>query len=152
MIQIHKLAIGLFALCVFLTGCASNRSASQVLAEDSYVVFLEAYKAYAEAEERYMNVLFNLERMPEEEDLWIMKRSLIAELEQLRTLMLQARSEFDEAVKDWDAHLQNRLAELKKGKTFVSPNFRGADAKRNSPGELLPSEAARIGRNQGEDF
>lgn len=144
----HSAVLVLILLSSFFTGCASNHSAAQILAEDSYAVYLETYKAYAEAEERYMNVLFNLERMPEEEELWIMKRSLIVELEQLRNLMLQARADFDDAVKAWDSDLQNRLAEIKKGNNFVSPNLRGADAKRSSPGELLPGEASRIGQDK----
>ncbi|MBO5423705.1 MAG: hypothetical protein J6A06_07955 [Fibrobacteraceae bacterium] len=145
--QVRSVALFCSFLFFFLAGCSSTQSSAQLLAEDSYIVYLETYKAYAEAEERYMNVLFNLERMPEEEDLWIMKRSLTAELEQLRTLMLQSRAEFEDAVKAWDEHLQNNLAEIKKGKNFVSPNLRGAEAKRSSPGELLPGEAAKIGRN-----
>ena len=49
---------------------------------------------------------------------------------------------------------EHRLAEIKKGNNFVSPNLRGADAKRSSPGELLPGEASRIGRDKfsGDSF
>ncbi len=145
---------GVFVLfCLpILSACSSTYSASQTLAEDSYLVYKDTYKAYAEAEEQYMNILFNLERLPEEEELWTMKRSQIAELEQLRTLMLQARADLDDAVQAWDAHLQEKYAEIQKGKTFKNPNFRGDDGRRSSPGELLPHEAAKIGKNSNEDF
>ena len=137
--------------CVFLMSCASQHSAAQILAEDSYYVYTETYKAYADAEKRYMNILFNLERMPTEEELWIMKRDLIGELEQLRALMLQARGDFDSAVQAWDKSLQEKAAEIKKGKAFVSPNLKGNEHRRSSPGELLPSEAANIGRSAAEN-
>ena len=56
----HSAVLVLILWSSFFTGCASNHSAAQILAEDSYAVYLETYKAYAE--ERYMNVLFNLEK------------------------------------------------------------------------------------------
>lgn len=144
-------SVFLSALFLTLVGCASQYSSQQTLAEDSYVVFKETYKAFAEAEARYMNILFNLERMPEEEELWMMKRDQIAELEQLRNLMLQARGDLDDAMKAWDIHLQEKLAEIKQGKTFKSPNLKMSEQNRSSPGEMLPSEAAKIGAS-AQDF
>ena len=63
------------------------------------------YKAYMEAEERYLNLLFNIERMPDEEELWSMKRDQMLELVQLREMMLNARTELDNAVQDWESTL-----------------------------------------------
>lgn len=143
----------LFAASLAFVACGGQYSAEQTLAEDSYMVYKDTYKAFAEAEKRYMNILFNLERMPEEEELWIMKRETMLELEHLRELMLQARGDFDEAAKAWDARLQDRLAELKKAETFKSPNIQNRmDEKRSSPGEMLPSEASKIGKKSSIDL
>jgi len=140
-----KPLLGAAAIC--LTACATQYSSEQTLAEDTYMVYRESYKAFADAEKRYMNILFNLERMPEEEELWIMKRETMLELEHLRELMLQARADFDDAAKDWDKHLQERLSELKRMQSFKSPNLNRRDEKRSSPGEMTESEAMQIGRH-----
>lgn len=140
-----RVLAALFAL--LLAACASNYSAQQTLAEDSYMVYKESYKALAEAEKRYMNILFNLERLPDNDELWIMKRETEGELEQLRTLMLQSRGEFDDAVRAWDEALLEKQAEEKRLKNYKSPNLKGRDANRSSPGEMLQSEADQIHLN-----
>lgn len=126
---------------LFLVGCAAHTSPQQTLVDDRYLVYKDTYKAYKEAEEEYLNLLFNLERMPEEEELWIMKRDKMLELVQLRELMLTARTELDNAMQDWERHLTDVQAEMKKSpmKTY-NPNFTGVDGKRTSPGQLLPGE------------
>ena len=57
------------------------------MADDRNLVYEDTYKAYREAEEKYLNLLFNIERMPEEEELWVMKRERMLELMQLKELM-----------------------------------------------------------------
>ncbi len=130
-----------------LSGCANHPSPQQTMVDDRYLVYEQTYKAYAEAEEKYLNLLFNIERMPEEEELWMMKRDQMLELLQLRDLMLQARGELDDAVQDWEKHLQEVQAEAKQAqiKQF-NPNFTGRDGQRSSPGQLLPGEVK--GKNQ----
>ena len=96
-----------------LSGCANHPSPQQTMVDDRYMVYEQTYKAYAEAEKKYLNLLFNIERMPEEEELWMMKRDQMLELLQLRDLMLQARGELDDAVQDWEKHLQELQAEAK---------------------------------------
>lgn len=109
--------------------------------DDRYLVYKDTYKAYKEAEEKYLNLLFNIERMPEEEELWMMKRDQMLELMQLRDLMLQARGELDDAMQEWEKHLQQVQADAKEAKVKqYNPNFRGKDAERTSPGQLLPDE------------
>jgi hypothetical protein len=117
------------------------------MVDDRYMVYEQTYKAYAEAEKKYLNLLFNIERLPEEEELWMMKRDQMLELLQLRDLMLQARGELDDAVQDWEKHLQELQAEAKQAqiKQF-NPNFTGRDGQRSSPGQLLPGEVK--GKNQ----
>lgn len=100
-----------------------------------------AYKAYMEAEERYLNVLFNIERMPDEEELWSMKRDQMMELVQLRELMLSARADLDNAIQEWEKYLIEMKDEAKQSKAGnFNPNFTGKDGMRTSPGQLLPSE------------
>lgn len=132
-----------FAL-FFLVGCAAHTSSQQTLVDDRYLVYKDTYNAYKQAEEGYLNLLFNLERMPEEEELWVMKRDKMQELLQLKELMLTARSELDNAMQDWERHLTEVQADLKKKQMNYNPNFTGIDGKRTSPGQLLPGEASQI--------
>ena len=126
----HSAVLVLVLLSSFFTGCASNHSAAQILAEDSYAVYLETYKAYAEAEERYMNVLFNLERMPEEEELWIMKRSLIVELEHFSEYAIVKVATIKDDSKE-DDKTEGTLTDTEEGKTD----------KNADEGELIENEA-----------
>ena len=50
----------------FLIGCGGTPSAQQTMVEDRALVYKDTYQAYIEAENKYLNLLFNLERMPEE--------------------------------------------------------------------------------------
>ena len=132
--------LGLAILALF-SGCANHPSPQQTMVDDRYLVYEQTYKAYAEAEKKYLNLLFNIERLPEEEELWIMKRDQMLELLQLRDLMLQARAELDDAVQDWEKHLQDVQADVKQAQIKqYNPNFPGRDGQRTSPGQLLPGE------------
>ena len=111
------------------------------MVDDRYMVYKEMEKAYRNAEEDYLNLLFNIERMPEEEELWIMKRDKMLELMQLKELMLNARAELDQAMQEWERHMMDLQAEQKKAQVKqFNPNFTGKDAQRTSPGQLLPDE------------
>ena len=126
---------------LFLVGCTSHPSPQQTMVDDRYLVCEEMEKAYRNAEEDYMNLLFNIERMPEEEELWIMKRDKMLELMQLKELMLNARAELDQAMQEWERHMMDLQAEQKKAQVKqFNPNFTGKDAQRTSPGQLLPGE------------
>ncbi len=140
----------LSAWILLLASCGGTKSAQQTMAEDRDYMYKEAYKAYIEAEDRYLNLLFNIERMPEEEELWIMKRDQMRELEQLRALMLQARGELDESLQDWEAHLSEIQKEAVQQKTAKRANFRNADDGRTSPGQLLPGEFEADSRRKAE--
>lgn len=132
-------------VAALLTGCASHPSPQQTMVDDRHLVYVDMYKAYRKAEEDYLNLLFNIERMPEEEELWMMKREKMLELNQLKEFMLNARQELDEAMRLWEMHLLDVQADLKQAqlKAF-NPNFKGEDAQRTSPGQLLPNEANQI--------
>jgi len=125
-------------------GCTSHPSPQQTMVDDRHMIYTQMYKAYKEAEDKYLNLLFNIERMPEEEELWIMKREQMQELVQLRELMLAARADLDNSMQEWETHLTEVQGEIKKNKIQqYNPNFRGKDAERTSPGQLLPGEADR---------
>ena len=144
-----RIACAFFAVAVaaLFAGCTSHPSPQQTMVDDRYMMYKETYKAYKEAEERYLNLLFNIERMPEEEELWIMKREQMQELLQLRELMLQARGELDDAMKDWETHLMEVQSEVKKAQIQqYNPNFKGRDGQRTSPGQLLPGEVPNTRR------
>lgn len=134
-----KLLLG-FLVFLCLAGCTSNQSPQQMMATDRQLVYKDTYKAYMEAENKYLNLLFNIERLPEEQELWIMKRDQMKELIQLRELMLLSRTELDAAIQDWEKYLIELEKDQKKLE-FKSPNLRGQDANRSSPGELLQNEA-----------
>jgi hypothetical protein len=149
MTSLFRKACAVFAAAfvAVLAGCTSHPSPQQTMVDDRYMMYKETYKAYKEAEERYLNLLFNIERMPEEEELWIMKREQMQELLQLRELMLQARGELDDAMKTWETHLMEVQSEVKKAKIQqYNPNFKGRDAQRTSPGQLLPGEVPNTRR------
>ena len=149
MTSLFRKACAVFAAAfvAVLAGCTTHPSPQQTMVDDRYMMYKETYKAYKEAEERYLNLLFNIERMPEEEELWIMKREQMQELLQLRELMLQARGELDDAMKDWESHLMEVQSEVKKAKIQqYNPNFKGRDAQRTSPGQLLPGEVPNTRR------
>ena len=144
-----RIACAFFAVAVaaLFAGCTSHPSPQQTMVDDRYMMYKETYRAYKEAEERYLNLLFNIERMPEEEELWIMKREQMQELIQLRELMLQARGELDDAMKDWETHLMEVQSEVKKAQIQqYIPNFKGRDGQRTSPGQLLPGEVPNTRR------
>ena len=149
MTSLFRKACAVFAAAfvAVLAGCTSHPSPQQTMVDDRYMMYKETYKAYKEAEERYLNLLFNIERMPEEEELWIMKREQMQELIQLRELMLQARGELDDAMKDWETHLMEVQSEVKKAQIQqYNPNFKGRDGQRTSPGQLLPGEVPNTRR------
>lgn len=132
-----------FASPLFFGACslAGGGSAQQTMAMDRAKAYEGYYKAYKEAEERYLNLLFNIERMPDEEELWSMKRDQMTELMQLKEMMLNARVELDNAVQDWEKYLLEQQAQAKLGNTKdLNPNFKGRDGLRTSPGQLLPNE------------
>lgn len=131
----------MLAFPLLMVACTSHPSPQQTMVDDRYLVYKDTYKAYKQAEEKYLNLLFNIERMPEEEELWIMKREQMLELLQLKDLMLQARSELDNAMQEWETHLSELQAETKKANIKqYNPNFTGRDGQRTSPGQLLPGE------------
>ena len=64
------LSLLLIPVAFGFVGCATHVSSQQTMADDRNLVYEDTYKAYREAEKNYMNLLFNIERMPEEEELW----------------------------------------------------------------------------------
>ncbi|MBO7414123.1 MAG: hypothetical protein J6U20_10780 [Fibrobacter sp.] len=134
---------------LFFSACSlTGGSAAQSMAMERASAYEGMYKAYMEAEERYLNLLFNIERMPDEEELWSMKRDQMKELVQLREMMLNARTELDNAIQEWEKYLIEMKDEAKQDKAGrYNPNFTGIDGLRTSPGQLLPNEIHSSKRN-----
>lgn len=132
--------LGMIFCAAILVACSGTKSTQQIMAEDRAYMYKEAYKAYIEAENKYLNLLFNIERLPEEEELWLMKRDQMKELEQLRSLMLQSRGELDESLQSWEKYLSELQKEIAASKAQRKANFRSQDDLRTSPGQLLPGE------------
>jgi len=145
-VSVKRAAVVAAALMASLmVGCASHPSPQQTMVDDRHLVYEDTYKAYKKAEDDYLNLLFNIERMPEEEELWMMKRDKMLELSQLKELMLNARQELDEAMRLWEMHLLDVQADVKRAQMpQFNPNFKGMEAQRTSPGQLLPNEANQI--------
>lgn len=126
---------------IFFSACSSHPSVQQTMVDDRYMVYKAMENEYRNAEEDYLNLLYNIERMPEEEDLWIMKREKMLELMQLKELMLTARTDLDNSIQEWERHMIDLQAQVKQSKLKqFKPNFTGKDAARTSPGQLLPGE------------
>lgn len=132
----------MIAFPLFFAGCAAGGgSPQQSMAMERSDVYYGTYKAYMDAEKKYLNLLFNIERMPDEEELWSMKRDQMLELMQLKELMLASRVELDNAIQEWEKYLVETKAEVKKEQVKqYNPNFTGRDGLRTSPGQLLPDE------------
>jgi hypothetical protein len=71
-----------------------------------YEEYKSAAKCHDESEQDYIILLENLERYPKEKELLMRKQILRKEIEQNRLLMLQARSEFEKALQEWDVAVQ----------------------------------------------
>jgi hypothetical protein len=71
-----------------------------------YDEYKSAAKYHAEAEENYIILLENLEKYPKDSHLLMRKQIIRKEIEQNRVLMLQARSEFEKALQEWDEKVQ----------------------------------------------
>jgi hypothetical protein len=97
-----QLAI-VFALLI--TSCAKT-SMQQDNTKTLYEEYKSAYQYYAETEENYIILLSNLERHPKDEYLLMRKQILRKDIEQNRTLMLQARNEFEKSLREWDIAVQ----------------------------------------------
>jgi uncharacterized protein with gpF-like domain len=90
---------------LLIMSCAAT-STQQENTKTLYEEYKSALKYYSEAEKDYIILLANLERYPKDEYLLIRKQILRKEIEQNRVLMLQARSEFEKALKEWDIAVQ----------------------------------------------
>jgi len=88
-----------------LVACAAP-STQQVDARDREGEYERAYADFRTAEKEYLNLLFNLETHPEDAYLLEQRQIKRKEVEQMRNLMMQSRSEFDDAVIKWEDYLR----------------------------------------------
>lgn len=119
-----------------LAGCAAP-SLAQIDARDRQDDYQRSMKEYAAAEQEYLDLLRHLETYPT--DAYLLER-LAAQrkiVEQSRTVMLQSRGEFDDAVRKWDDYVRE-LRSLPRDSVPVNPRIP------TSPGHLV--EPIREGR------
>jgi len=80
------------------------------MVRDNANTLYEEYKSSAkyhdESEKNYLILLENLEKYPKDPYLLMRKQILRKEIEQNRLLMLQARTEFEKALQEWDSVVQ----------------------------------------------
>ncbi len=105
-------------------------SMQQVDARDREVEYRSAYEQYTEVEKEYLTLLMNLEIYPADDYLLMQKQLKRKEMEQLRTLMLQARVEFDSALLQWDDYVRG-LRSLPRDTAALRPG------EPSSPGHLV---------------
>ncbi|HSQ40649.1 MAG TPA: hypothetical protein VLM37_00045 [Fibrobacteraceae bacterium] len=100
----------------------------------------QAYRAYQDAENEYINLLFNMERVPNDAYLLELKKTQMKELMNLRSVMLQSRSEFDEAVQQWENDLLSERGVS--AQTKPAKQIRKTTSKPKSQRALTRSESA----------
>jgi len=86
--------------------CCSATSPQGENTKARYEEYKSAAEYYNEAEADYIILLENLEKYPKEAYLLTRKQILRKEMEQNRVLMLQARLEFEKALREWDLKVQ----------------------------------------------
>jgi hypothetical protein len=101
----------ILATAAILISCAKT-SMQQENAKTLYEEYKSAYQYYSESEENYIILLSNLEKYPKDEFLLMRKQILRKDIEQNRTLMLQARSEFEKSLREWDIAVQKMESPL----------------------------------------
>lgn len=106
-----------FALAVGLVGCA-NPSLQQVDAMDRQAEYQAAFAEFSSVEKDYLTLLFNLETHPQDPYLLEQKQILRKELEHLRTVMMQSRAEFDDAVVKWEEYVRGLRSAQKDAPAF----------------------------------
>jgi hypothetical protein len=109
--RIHFAIIWVFAL--LFTGCGTSYQYSVV--KDRQLDYQRSSKAYHDAEEDYITLLFNLERVPGDPYLLQQKKIKMQELVYLRSVMLQSRGEFDESVQQWELAIRTERGVQKGG-------------------------------------
>ena len=97
-----QLALTLTLMLISSTTTSMVRDNANALYEE----YKSAAKYHDESEKKYLLLLENLEKYPKEEYLLLQKQLLRKEIEQNRLLMLQARSEFEKALQNWDLSVQ----------------------------------------------
>jgi Na+-transporting methylmalonyl-CoA/oxaloacetate decarboxylase gamma subunit len=102
----YILEILVILVILIQTISCAKKSMHQENARTLYSEYKSAFKYYSEAENDYVILLSNLEKYPKDEYLLIRKQILRKEIEQNRMLMLQARGEFEKALRDWDIAVQ----------------------------------------------
>ncbi len=98
----HKLE--LMILLSLFWGCMPSLQNQRV--DERYEEYLRTLQEYHEAEQNYLNLLFNLERYPGDSYLLQQKKVFMQELLSLRSQMLLSRSEVDQAIQQWELDLR----------------------------------------------
>lgn len=146
----RRYAFCLATILASLLGCAG--SYQNTVVQDRLKDYQEASKAYHSTEEEYLILLFNLERMPDDPYLQERKKELMADLTSLRAVMLQSRSELDDAVQRWEQELMEERGVQGAGhfspNAFSRANLRSSSAISSSSSPILvtPTPAKPVPR------
>lgn len=118
---------------LFLAGCAASYHDGVV--SNRLETYKQSLEAFQEAEEKYLNLLYNLERYPEDEFLKARKVVLAKELDQMRMLVKQSRQELDRSVQQWEddiasgakdtQNVKEILEKAKQGRFNERPEWEG---------------------------
>jgi len=118
---------------LLLSGCAASYHDGVV--NNRMDTYKQSLEAFLETEEKYLNLLYNLERYPEDEFLKARKVVLAKELDQMRMLVKQSRQELDRSVQQWEddiasgaqdtQNVKDILDKAKQGRFNERPEWEG---------------------------
>jgi len=109
-ISLNGSSIVLTIICALLSLSSCTPSLQNQRVEERQIDYTRSMEEYHKAEQEYLDLLFNLERYPGDTYLLQIKKQRMQELVTLRSLMLQSRREFDEAVQIWEQELREERA------------------------------------------
>lgn len=109
-ISLKGSCVGFLLLCALLSLSSCAPSLQNQRVEERQIDYMRSMEDYHKAEQEYLDLLFNLERYPGDTYLLQIKKQRMQELVTLRSLMLQSRREFDEAVQIWEQELREERA------------------------------------------
>jgi len=113
------------ALSALLVGCVGSYQ-NQVV-DDRLQDYERCSQEYHDAEKTYLNLLFNLERVPGDSFLLQEKKMQMQELVNLRSVLLQSRGELDDAIQQWELQIRAERGVQLKGAPEPGYYFRPQD-------------------------
>ena len=133
MVRNFKINFILLLGCCLITSCASTYN--NMVVDDRLSVYYDNLKLFEKKEKEYLNTLYNLERYPDEKYLLEQKGIQSKNVDMQRQLVIQARTELDKAISDWehnltvnkknDEDIKSLLEKAKDGRVKDRPEWKG---------------------------